>query len=48
MALGCLRDVIFRFVDTEDEAAALAADGSCAAAIPRPPAFRPLAAGGPR
>jgi pimeloyl-ACP methyl ester carboxylesterase len=44
MSIGCLRDVIFRFVDAEDEAAALAVDGGCAATVPRPPAFRPLAA----
>jgi pimeloyl-ACP methyl ester carboxylesterase len=42
MALGCLRDVMYRFVDTEDETQALAAvldDAKCATQLPRPPAF---------
>jgi alpha-beta hydrolase superfamily lysophospholipase len=44
LGLGCLRDVVFRFVDAEDDARAIAVDASCAAQIPRPPAFRPVAA----
>ena len=50
MAIGCLRDVVFRFIDAADERAALAVDASCVASIPRPPAFRPIepAAGGLR
>jgi pimeloyl-ACP methyl ester carboxylesterase len=39
LALPCVRDQVFRFVDADDEAAALAADGGCAAARPRPPVF---------
>lgn len=44
MSLGCLRDVVFRFVDNEDGAAALQAvsgEAACASRIPRPPAFQP-------
>ena len=43
MALSCMRDALFRFIDAEDNAAALAVDTGCAAAIPRPPAFIPFA-----
>jgi len=43
MGLGCMRDVVFRFVDAPDDAGALAVDASCATQIPRPPAFRPEA-----
>lgn len=41
MSLPCLRDVLFRFIDAEDDAAALAVDTGCAARLPRPPAFVP-------
>jgi hypothetical protein len=41
LALGCMRDVLFRFVDAEDDAQALQIDAGCARAIPRPPAFSP-------
>ncbi|MES2939612.1 MAG: alpha/beta hydrolase [Pseudomonadota bacterium] len=41
MGIGCLRDVVFRFIDADDDASALAADAACASAVPRPPAFRP-------
>jgi len=44
MGLGCLRDVVYRFIDAEDDAAALAVDAGCAASIPRPPAFQPVRA----
>lgn len=46
MAIGCLRDVVFRFIDAADERAALAVDASCAAGIPRPLSFRPIAPAG--
>lgn len=46
MALPCLRDVLFRFVDAADDTAALAVDAGCAAALPRPPVLAPLAASG--
>ena len=39
MALGCLRDVLFRFVDAPTDAEALNVDTGCATAIPRPPMF---------
>jgi pimeloyl-ACP methyl ester carboxylesterase len=39
MLQGCLRDVVFRFIDAPDNAAALQVDGACAEKIPRPPAF---------
>ena len=42
MGIGCVRDVMFRFIDAADDAAALAVDASCVADIPRPPAFRPV------
>lgn len=39
MLQGCLRDVVFRFIDAPDSAAALQVDGACAEKMPRPPAF---------
>ena len=48
MALPCLRDVLFRFIDAEDDAAALAVDADCARALPRPRVFVPVAAEGGR
>jgi pimeloyl-ACP methyl ester carboxylesterase len=39
LALPCVRDLVFRFVDADDESAALAADGGCPAVRPRPPVF---------
>jgi len=39
--LGCLRDLVFRFVDARTDAEALKLDASCAREIPRPPMFRP-------
>lgn len=47
MAIGCLRDVIWRFVDAADDAAALAVDTGCAAKVPRPPWFEPLTGAAP-
>lgn len=41
-SLACMRDVLFRFVDAPDDASAQAVDASCAANIPRPPAFLPV------
>ena len=43
MGLGCMREVVFRFVDAADDAGAAAVDAGCATRIPRPPAFRPVA-----
>lgn len=41
LALPCMRDVIFRFIDAEDDAQALAIDADCARAMPRPGVFVP-------
>ncbi len=40
--LACMRDVLLRFIEAGDDAAALAVDADCARSIPRPPAFVPL------
>lgn len=42
MPVGCMRDLVFRFIDARDAAAALPQDASCATRIPRPVAFRPI------
>jgi pimeloyl-ACP methyl ester carboxylesterase len=45
-AVPCMRDAVFRFIDNESQADALAqarADAACAARLPRPPAVRALA-----
>jgi pimeloyl-ACP methyl ester carboxylesterase len=42
MNLGCLRDLLFRFIEAPSDAQALALDTSCAHAVPRPPAFVPV------
>ena len=42
MNLVCMRDVLFRFIDAPDDAAAQAVDAGCAASMPRPPAFVPV------
>lgn len=50
MALGCMPDVMLRFIDALDDTAALAVDVRCVQAIPRPPVFKPVrtdAAGAP-
>ena len=39
MAIGCMRDVVFRFIDAASDGDALAVDTGCAARVPRPPAF---------
>jgi len=44
MGLGCMREVIFRFIDAVDDAGVAAVEAGCATRIPRPPAFRPVAA----
>jgi pimeloyl-ACP methyl ester carboxylesterase len=41
MAIGCMRDVLFRFVDAPSDDAALAVDAGCVTSIPRPPMFAP-------
>ena len=42
MGIGCMRDVVYRFIDAAEAKDALAIDTACAKAIPRPPAFAPL------
>jgi hypothetical protein len=44
MTIGCMRDVIFRFVDAPTDAEALAVDAGCVGRVPRPPAFVSLRA----
>jgi hypothetical protein len=45
MGIGCMRDVLFRFIDADSDALALQVDTGCVRAIPRPPVFMPVAAG---
>jgi pimeloyl-ACP methyl ester carboxylesterase len=45
IAIGCMRDVLFRFIDAETDALALQGDAACVRGIPRPPVFVPVAAG---
>ena len=40
-AIACMRDAVFHFVNAPTEAEAQAVDMSCAAKVPRPPAFQP-------
>jgi pimeloyl-ACP methyl ester carboxylesterase len=42
MGIGCMRDVMFRFFDAADDAAALSVDTACVKSIPRPAAFAPV------
>jgi pimeloyl-ACP methyl ester carboxylesterase len=44
MGLGCVRDLVHRFVDLDAEGQALALDTGCAEGVPRPPVFRPVQA----
>jgi pimeloyl-ACP methyl ester carboxylesterase len=46
LAIGCMRDVVFRFIDASEDRDALAVDAGCATGVPRPPAFRPVTAEG--
>ncbi|MDH4050448.1 MAG: alpha/beta hydrolase, partial [Rubrivivax sp.] len=46
LALGCMRDVLYRFIDAESDAQALQVDAGCVAGVPRPPAFQPVRGGG--
>lgn len=41
-SIVCMRDVLFRFIDSKTDAAALPQDASCASKIPRPTAFTPV------
>lgn len=42
LALGCMADVLYRFVNAVDDQQALAINTDCAQAMPRPPAFAPV------
>jgi pimeloyl-ACP methyl ester carboxylesterase len=42
MAIGCMRDVVFRFIDAATDGDAMAVDAGCAARVPRPPAFESI------
>jgi len=42
MGVGCMGDVMQRFIELPDDAAALALNTDCAKDVPRPPAFEPL------
>ena len=42
MNVGCMRDVIHKFIDAEEDDTALKVATDCAAAVPRPGAFEPL------
>jgi pimeloyl-ACP methyl ester carboxylesterase len=39
MGIGCMRDVLYRFVDAASDDEALKVDAECVVAIPRPPMF---------
>lgn len=40
-SVACARDVLQRFIEAEDDTAALAVDTRCMQGLPRPPAFEP-------
>lgn len=42
MPVGCMRDIVFRFIDAKTDAAALPQDATCATRIPRPVTFQPV------
>lgn len=42
LGVGCMRDVMFRFIDAEADDSALKVDADCAQAIPRPTLFVPV------
>jgi pimeloyl-ACP methyl ester carboxylesterase len=46
LGIGCVRDVVYRFIDAGEDRDALAVDAGCVADVPRPPAFRPVTAEG--
>ena len=50
LALGCARDLLYRFIDAADDSAAAAVDTGCVTGIPRPGVFKPitLPANGPK
>jgi pimeloyl-ACP methyl ester carboxylesterase len=48
MGTGCMRDVVYRFIVADTDAAALPQDASCATRVPRPPVFMPAQIGSSR
>ncbi|MET0519018.1 MAG: alpha/beta hydrolase [Burkholderiaceae bacterium] len=42
MGIGCMRDVLLRFIDAQADSAALPQDAGCVIHIPRPGAFLPV------
>jgi hypothetical protein len=44
LALPCLRDAVYRFVDAASDDEALKVDADCALELPRPPVFVPVQA----
>jgi pimeloyl-ACP methyl ester carboxylesterase len=42
LSIGCMRDVLFRFIDAQADNDALVVDASCAKDIPRPLVFQPV------
>lgn len=42
MGLACVRDIVFKFIDTPNDAAALPQDAACAIRVPRPGVFVPM------
>ena len=42
MSIGCMRDVVFRFIDAKTDAEALPQNADCATKIPRPGVFVPV------
>lgn len=44
MGIGCVRDLMFRFIDAANDDQAVGLDATCVAQMPRPPAFEPVTA----
>ena len=44
--IGCMRDVVYRFIDAATDDDAKAVDAACAQSIPRPTVFLPVRAAG--
>lgn len=44
LGIGCMPELLTRFIGTADDGAALALDMRCVQGVPRPPAFRPIGA----
>ena len=42
MTIGCMRDVVYRFIDATSDAEAMAVDAGCASRVPRPPVFESI------